>query len=425
MTHTRSLWNKDFTLVVLGQIISLFGNAILRFALPLYLLRETGSSTLFGLVTACSFLPMIILSLLGGVLADRVNKRHIMVGLDLGTALLTALVYVLLGRVPTVPLFIFSLMLLYGISGTYQPAVQASIPLLVPPDALMKGNALINQVNTLAGLLGPILGGVLFGLWGIYPLLALSTVCFALSAFMEQFIHIPYTPRRSEQSVGRIIKGDLAESWRYIRQKQPLLLTVALILAAFNFALSPAMIVGIPVMVVSLLHLSDTALGLAQGVLGLGGFAGGLVASVIAPRLGLGRSHYLLGLCALTAALMGWALLLPQAAGYGLILAMCFLTMAASTIFTIQMFTLIQQQTPPELVGKVMAALIAVAMCSQPLGQALYGALFDWWAAFPQLVMFFAALLTLVISMTAKPTFVKLGRLTTKPIKPQVSGFGE
>jgi hypothetical protein len=64
---------KDFMLVVAGQIVSLFGNAILRFSLPLYLLRKTGSSTLFGIVTACSFLPMIALSLLGGILADRVN----------------------------------------------------------------------------------------------------------------------------------------------------------------------------------------------------------------------------------------------------------------------------------------------------------------------------------------------------------------
>ena len=119
------LFGRDFTLVVVGQIISLFGNAILRFALPLYLLRETGSSTLFGVVTACSFAPMVILSMVGGVLADRVNKRDIMVGLDFSTAAIIMLFYFSLGKIPTVPLFIVVLMLLYGISGTYQPAVQA------------------------------------------------------------------------------------------------------------------------------------------------------------------------------------------------------------------------------------------------------------------------------------------------------------
>ena len=67
------LFHKDFTLVVLGQIISLFGNAILRFALPLYILELSGSAALFGAVSAMSFLPMIIMSPIGGMIADRMN----------------------------------------------------------------------------------------------------------------------------------------------------------------------------------------------------------------------------------------------------------------------------------------------------------------------------------------------------------------
>ena len=81
--------NKNFILIIIGQIISLFGNAILRFALPLYLLGQTSSALLFGLVSACSFLPMILLSPVGGMIADRVNKRNIMVILDFSTAGLT------------------------------------------------------------------------------------------------------------------------------------------------------------------------------------------------------------------------------------------------------------------------------------------------------------------------------------------------
>ena len=112
MNHRKTCCGRDFTLVVAGQIISLFGNAILRFALPLYLLKETGSSALFGTVTACAMLPMILLSLLGGVLADRVNKRNIMAGLDFLTAFVITVFYILVGMVPVVPLFIVTLMLL-------------------------------------------------------------------------------------------------------------------------------------------------------------------------------------------------------------------------------------------------------------------------------------------------------------------------
>ena len=124
------LFRRDFTMVVAGQIISLFGNAILRFALPLYLLRETDSSSLFGAVTACSFIPLIVFSLLGGVLADRKSKRNIMVVLDFSTAAAVLIFELLLGRISLVPLMIAALMILYGISGAYQPAVQAAIPLL-------------------------------------------------------------------------------------------------------------------------------------------------------------------------------------------------------------------------------------------------------------------------------------------------------
>ena len=80
------LFRRDFTMVVIGQIISLFGNNILRYALPLYLLNKTGSAALYGMVVALSFLPMVILSPVGGIIADRVNKRNIMVCLDFCTA---------------------------------------------------------------------------------------------------------------------------------------------------------------------------------------------------------------------------------------------------------------------------------------------------------------------------------------------------
>lgn len=189
---TIKLFNRDFSMVVIGQIISLFGNAILRFALPLYLLRETNSSVLFGAVTACSFIPMVIFSLLGGVIADRENKRNIMVVLDFFTAFIIIMFYIILGKLPLVPLMIITLMLLYGISGAYQPSVQASIPLLINSENLVRGNAVINMVSTLSSLLGPAIGGVLFQAFGLTPILIISFACFAAAAIMEIFIHIPH-----------------------------------------------------------------------------------------------------------------------------------------------------------------------------------------------------------------------------------------
>ena len=147
-TKGTRLFTRDFTLVVIGQVISLFGNAILRFALPLYLLRQTGSAALLGAVGAAAFIPAVLCSPIGGVVADRVNKRDMMVALDFSTAGLILAFTLLLGQLPLVPLMIACLMLLYGIAGTYQPAVQASIPLLAGLDQLTRANAVINMVGT-------------------------------------------------------------------------------------------------------------------------------------------------------------------------------------------------------------------------------------------------------------------------------------
>ena len=112
------MWNRNFIMVVIGQIISLFGNAILRFALPLYLLNETESAALFGVVTACAFIPMIVLAPIGGILADRVNKRNIMVVLDFSTAILVLAIIILLGKINLVVLLLCALFILYGINET-------------------------------------------------------------------------------------------------------------------------------------------------------------------------------------------------------------------------------------------------------------------------------------------------------------------
>lgn len=214
------MWNRNFIMVVLGQIISLFGNAILRFALPLYLLNETGSAALFGVVSACAFIPMIVLSPIGGIFADRVNKRNIMVVLDFSTSLLVLAIIILLGKMNLVVLLLCALFALYGISGAYQPAVQASIPVLLPGEHIMQGNAVINLVSSFAGLIGPVIGGALFGFYGIMPILYVSMFCFLLSAIMEIFIQIPFEKKPAEGSIFAIGFGDLKESFRYIGNNQ-------------------------------------------------------------------------------------------------------------------------------------------------------------------------------------------------------------
>lgn len=378
-TSQAPLFRRDFTLVVLGQIISLFGNAILRFALPLYLLRQTESPALFGAVGAAAFIPAVLCAPIGGVVADRVNKRNIMVVLDFSTAGLILLFTLLLGRAPLVPLMVASLMLLYGIAGAYQPSVQASIPLLARPEQLTSANAVINMVQTLSALLGPVIGGVLFGAFGLRPILWVGVACFFLSAVMELFIRIPHSPRAAAGGVLSTVRRDLGESWRFIRRERPVFLSVMLVLALFNLVLSAALVVGIPVAVVQTLGMSDSRLGVTQGAMGLGGLFGGVLAALLGPRLRLRRGGAVLLAASLTAAGMGAALLpgVPPSLGWWGVTAMSFAIMVLSTLLVVVLSAAVQGQTPPELLGKVMAFIMAVSNCAAPLGQAAYGALFE------------------------------------------------
>lgn len=408
--NRNKLFKRDFTMVVIGQIISLFGNAILRFALPLYLLRETDSSSLFGAVTACSFIPMVIFSLFGGVIADRKNKRDIMVALDFTTAAVISIFSFALGKVSLVPLMIAVLMILYGISGIYQPAVQASIPLIAEKPFLMQGNAVINMVSTLAGLLGPIIGGVLFGAFGIIPILFISVGCFAFSAVMEIFIQIPFEKNTDGKSIWGAVGSDLSDSFQFIKNEKPVFLSVLRILALFNLILSAMMLVGIPVIVVQILGMSDTAVGITQGAMGLGGLAGGMIAGAAAEKIRLRNGYVFLLLCSLAALFMGISLFeaVPDNIGYSMITAMSFGATCASTMFSVSMLTAVQQQTPPHLLGKIMAVIIAVLNCSQPVGQAVYGVLFDLFAAKPYLITTGAAILAMAVSLYSKKVFAVL-----------------
>lgn len=404
------LFQKDFTLVVIGQIISLFGNAILRFAAAAVFAERNRIAVFVWrghgvfIYTNDNFL-IVWRSAGGSGQQEKYNGDS-----DFGTAAIIAVFYLIHGILPIVPIMIVCLMLLYSISGAYQPAVQASIPALLENEQIMRGNAVINMVNTLASLLGPIIGGILFGAWGLVPILLVSTACFLSSAVMEIFIHIPFKKRKSEKSMASIVLDDLKESGRYIKNEKPEFVPVIVILALFNLIFSSVMIVGIPIMVVNILQMSDISLGITQGALGLGGLAGGLLGGIIGGRLKLKNGYLLLAGCSVSALVMGIGLFsfVPPLVGYWLITGMSFAAMALSTMFTIQMCSMVQQQTPSHLIGKIMALIMAVANCAAPAGQAMYGLLFDVCSMVPWAIMLGAAVVSIGISLYSKKVFFKL-----------------
>lgn len=407
----EKLFSKDFTLVVAGQIVSLFGNAAIRFALPLYLLNLTGSSALYGTVTACAFIPAVLLSPIGGIIADRVNKRNIMVALDFSTAVIILIFSLLMDKMDLVLLLTVTLMLLYGIAGAYQPAVQASVPGLVSQTRFMEANSIINTINSFASLLGPVLGGMLYSAYGLTIILWVCMACFFLSAVMEIFIKIPFQKQASDGGIFKIVKSDFAESLRFVRREKPVLGKGMLVVCGINLFLSAMIIVALPYLITEVLELKaglDNQLyGFAQGALAAGGLAGGICAGVFAKKLAIKKSAVILMICGAGPFPMGIALWLSPSGivSYGVITGCCFTIMLFSTVFTVQMMSFIQRETPQELLGKVVAVILTVSLCAQPLGNAMYGVLFEICGGFEYAVVLFSGVVSLLIAIRARSVF--------------------
>lgn len=410
------LFTRDFTLVVIGQIISLFGNAAIRFALPLYLLNQTGSSALYGAVTACAFVPAILLSPVGGIVADRVNKRNIMVALDFFTAGVITVFSLLYGTGNLVLLITVTLMLLYGIAGAYQPSVQASIPALVSREKFMSANSVVNIINSFSALLGPVLGGLLYSAYGLGPVLWVSILCFVLSAVMELFIRIPFTKREIAESMWKTVKGDFGESIRFIRREEPVIGKGLLMVCGINLFLSAMLTVGLPYIMTEVLPL-DQALakrlcGYAEGALAAGGLTGGICAGIFAEKLKIRKAGNLIIGCTVCVFPMGMTMLLSSSAmvNYLVMVVCCFFIMVCSTVFAVQMISFVQAETPADLIGKVIAVMLTVSMCAQPLGNVMYGFLFAACRGYEFAVILFAGAASLLIALAARKGLKRLGQ---------------
>lgn len=387
MGKTEKLFTKNFTFLMLGQIFSLIGNYTLKFALSMYVLEQTGSASVFGTLLAIATVPAVILGPFGGVMADRLNRRNMMVALDFlsGTAVLAA--FLLMGE--NMSMFLVgALQIVLAVLGAFEsPVVQACVPQMQSGENLLKGNAAVNQVQALAGLVTPFTGSLFYAAFGIRPVLFGAAVCFFLTAFLERFIQLPCRKRGNEEKEGiwNMICADFGDSGRFLLREEPQVLKLLLLAALASFFVVGTAIVGLPYLVRTVLGLSAEHYGAAESAMGAAAVAGGILSGVLAGRLQMGRLYRLLiftGICLLPAGMM---FLLPvNAFGRYLVVLLCFCAVqAAATVFSVMSLSMIQERTPAELTGKIMAFVITFSACAQPLGQLIYGLLFD---AFTQAV---------------------------------------
>ncbi len=405
---TNSVKNKNFILIVIGQIISLFGNGIVRFALPLYLLQTTGSSAIFGIVSAMSFIPLIMVMPIGGVVADRIDKKNIMVILDFLTGILMLIFLILINKISTIPLVIFTMMILYSINGLYQPAVQASMPLILDEEALVKGNAIVSSVSSLSNLLSPIIGGVLFGNFSIRYIIIASMICFFISSILELFIKIPYNKTLEKQSILQILKIDILTSINFIFKDKVTLSKMVFITCILNTFISALIMISLPILITEKLKFSSQMYGIATGILALGGILGGVITGILKPKIEKLYKLFFILTFSLIPLFIAPFFTSIKIISFILILFSSFLVMCIATVISILIMTYIQNNTPENIVGKIMAFLLTLSICSQPLGQLFYGFAFEYGIGYESLIILIAIVISVFIGVYSKLAFKNL-----------------
>lgn len=406
----NKLFHKDFTLMIIGQIISIFGNSILRFAISLYVLDLTGSAAIFAGILAISMLPTILLSPLGGMIADRVNRRNIMVILDFTTSFLITIFIFLIGSDQIITIIAILMVCLSLIQSFYQPSVQASIPSITTSENLVTANSIVVQINALANLLGPILGATLYSFLGLFPIACISALCFAFSAILELFLHIPFIKQVRNGTLLETVKHDFQIAINFVVRKNPALLRILLAVAGLNLFFSSFFMVGMPFIIKIQLGLSSQLYGFAESSLAIGMIIGSLFTAKFSSKLTIYTSHRLLLLSSISLIPMALSLLSFEYVyvTYGIIIASILFGMCFATIFNVLAQSFLQIQTPPEILGKVASFVSTIAMCSYPIGQSLYGMLFEFFASHSYVIILFASFLCILIALYVKKALVIL-----------------
>ncbi len=388
--------NRNFLIIVLGQIISLFGSAIQRFSMSLYLLEFTGSTATFANILAISTLPYIIFAPIAGRLTDRMNRKKIMVYLDFLCALLIGAYALILFEGKDHVAIVAVVMFLLSVSATlYGPAVTASIPQVVSEDKLTSANGIVNQVGAIVNFAGPILAGVLYGLMGIKLIVVINAVSFLASAIMELFLKIPnvtstneaiLTSKKAQEKKGaasiKFVKdsfADMKESFKYLKKEKQVILGIIVSYALGNIFLVPILSIVAPFFINVKLGLPSQVYGIVEGICVLGMILGGFWISVKPKLFKIEKAHYtyfpmIVGVFMMSA--IGFMHLNPYvlAGLFALSGLAIMLSLSLSNVLTL---TFIQKEIPAEMLGRVSAFSTAVATVSVAPGQLLFGQIIE------------------------------------------------
>jgi len=362
-----------FSVIWIGQVVSLLGTAMSQFGLTLWAYEVTGKATPLALVGFFFVAPQVALSPFVGVLVDRSNRKLMMMLSDLAAAATTVIVLTLYA---TDNLQIWHLYGSAAVTGIFQgfqwPAYSAAISLMLPKEQYARANGMLDMAGNASAVFAPLLAGALIGPVGLTGILGIDLVSAAVAIGTLLFVHVPQ-PARTEagrEGEGSFLK-ETAYGFRYILAR-PSLLGLQVVFMTGNFFGSLAFSVLAP-MILARSGNDELVFGSVQSAGAIGGVVGGLAMAVWGgPKR---RVH---------GVLLGWActsLLGQTVLGLGRGLpawaAGLFLMGVISPIINGSNQAIWQAKVAPDVQGRVFSARMFIAWLVMPLGQLLAGPLAD------------------------------------------------
>jgi MFS family permease len=363
--------NRNLQLLFGGQVVSSFGDWLYVLALGILAYEITGSATVVAVLTFARLLPYAVLLPFSGILADRGNRKVLMISADLGRgACMFGLLFA--GSEETLWIAYPLVFLATMFSSLFQPAMSSVLPALVgDEEKLVEANSIWSQMDSVSFVLGPALGGVLALLGAPELAFAINGATFLVSAATLLFVHIP--PREAKETAeGEAWLSETLAGFRFLfRENEGLLATLTVSFVSLSFVGG-----GIWTLI---LVLSEQSFGLGtegsgflNSVYGVGGVVGGVAAGYLASRIRLVPA----AIWSMAASSVVLLFLGISPAGV-LPFVILFVVGMLDIMVDVNGTTIIQTGTPEELLGRVFGAFDAVLIMAMLVGALVVGPLIE------------------------------------------------
>ena len=390
-------WARNTVLFVTGQTVSLFGSMIVQFAVMWHITLETRSGMALGLFMLAAFGPQGVMSIFGGVLADRLDRKKLIIAADSLIAATTLILAILMSIGLTDLWLILTAVAIRSVgAGVQTPTVQALIPQIVPQEHLMRINGIFQTINSAMALLAPAAGAAIYASADIIAAFYLDVLTAVLGIGLLLFVGVPTVQANGDKRES--YRRELVEGMHYI-SSNPLIRWLLLVLTLF-FLLSqaPAMVVS-PLLIAESFGTEPWKLAVMQMLLSIGTMLGGiLVATLFAKNSRIGL---LLGSAYAVAA---FTVALGLSPNLWLYYLFTFLFGLAVPAFSAPFMTLIQQTVDPGMLGRVFSYVSIAMTLSTPAGVIIFGPLADVVSLQGLLISSGTALIVVLTLATALPS---------------------